>query len=155
MPDAKRVEEATERLRFRRLNRCDQGVRSLVGVPLETEQLITREGVKIARVFHKSLIHELLDPRVRKSADIHRPTRREMHQAFQLSPWTHDVRTVNRRLVFLARNGRSTDGTFLWHPPRPLVPGPPLRNRRDDLRYHFASALHLHPVADAQVLGDD
>ena len=66
-----------------------------------------------------------------------------------------DVGTIDRGLVFLSRQRRPAHRALLRHPPRLLGARSLLRNRGDDLGNHLASALHLHPIADAQVLGDD
>ncbi len=78
-----------------------------------------------------------------------------MHQAFQLTPGTRDVRAVDRGFILFAGHRRSAHGTLLRHAPRLLAAGAPFWNWPDDLRNHIARPFHLHPVALTKILGDD
>ncbi len=78
-----------------------------------------------------------------------------MNQAFELPSRAGDVGTIDRRFVFLACGQSAAGRTALRHAPRLFVTGPSLRNRSDDLWDHVARPLHLDPIADTEILGDD
>ena len=119
-------------------------------------ELLGRERVDVGDVVHEPRGDQLLDARVREAADVHRAARREVHEPLELPPGTRDVRAVDRGFLLVALDRRAARrGTCVGISHGCSLPVALLRNRPDDLRDHFAGALHLHHVADAQVLLPD
>src|SRR5215212_1319119 len=103
MADTERVQQAMQWLRLRCGDGRYQRVRTLLGVTFQLEELLALERVEIAGISYQILVDQLLNSRVRQPANVHRAARSEMHEAFELPPWTRDVRTVDSGFVFLAR----------------------------------------------------
>ena len=124
--------------------------------PVELDQLLDRELVQVGRGIDQPRLEQLLQPRVGQSADVHRVARREVHQPFQSPAGAGDVRDSRpppppRRSAPACRRPGSDRA---W----PTAARSPSRRSgigRDHLRNHLAGALHLHPVAHAQVLLPD
>src|SRR5690349_16161757 len=153
MPNSQRAQESIQWLRFRCLNRGDQTVGTLVSVAFERQQLLACEAIKISGILYEPFIHQLLDPRIREPANVHRPARSEVHQAFELSSGAGDVRTVDRGFIRISRQWSGARRAFVRHRPDPLSVLRRGWHARNDLRNYFARPFYLHGVANSQRFG--
>ena len=106
------------------------------------------ERVKIRNVFHKALVHQLIDNFFAEAVDIHGVAAGVMEQRLFAFCRARGVHATVSNLALDVVNRAVAFGTMLGHAKRLAVL--PFLDHFQDVRNHFAGALDQHGVADLQ-----
>ena len=151
MPNAEREQQPRQVAGLARFNRADKIVRPDVHLFAERQQLLDRQVVQVSRRLDQSGVDQLLQVALAAAVDVHRVTRREMHQVSQKLRRTRGTRAADSRLVLIVVHRRAAHRTELRELIRHGIQRTPVLFHADDLRNDFSGFSDGNNVAHAGI----
>ena len=151
MPDAERKQQPRQVAGLARLNRADKIVRPDVHLFAERQQLLDRQVVQISRRLDQSGVDQLLQVALAAAVNVHRVTRRKVHQVAQQLRRTRGTRAADSRLVLIVVHRRTADRTEFRELIRHGIQRAPVLFHADDLRNDFSGFSDGNNVAHAGI----
>ena len=151
MPDAEREQQPRQVAGLARFNRADKIVRPDVHLFAKRQQLLDRQVVQVSRRLDQSGVDQLLQVALAAAVDVHRVTRRKVHQVAQQLRRTRGTRAADSRLVLIVVHRRAAHRTELRELIRNRIQRAPVLFHADDLRNDFSGFSDGNNVAHAGI----
>ena len=151
MPNAEREQQPRQVAGLARFNRADKIVRPDVHLFAERQQLLDRQVVQISRRLDQSGVDQLLQVALAAAVDVHRVTRRKVHQVAQQLCRTGRARAADGGFVLVIVDWSAAHRTDLRELVRNRIQRAPVLFHADDLWDDLSCLAYRNDVAHAGI----
>ena len=151
MPNAEREQQPRQVTGLAGFDRADKVVRPSVHLFAERQQLLDRQVVQVSRRLDQSGVDQLLQVALAAAVNVHRVTRRKVHQVAQQLRRTGRTRAADGSFVLIVVHRRTAHRTELRELIRHGIQRAPVLFHADDLRNDFSGFSDGNNVAHAGI----